>query len=112
MELRRVLAPGGWAWVYELRREASIRDLRAFARETGLPFFLVHLGYKIVSRHHALREKEFAQLLRQAAGSYAYENYENYETCETLHPGAPHFLAGRTPAGLTLRPPPIQTPRP
>ena len=106
MELRRVLAPGGRAWVYELRREASIRDLRAFARETGLPFFLVHLGYKIVSRHHALREREFAQLLRQAAGSYTYENYE------TLHPGAPHFLAGRTPAGLTLRPPPIQTPRP
>lgn len=67
-ELRRVLAPGGRAWVYELRREAAIGDLRAFARETGLPFFLVHLGYKIVSRHHALPEKEFARLLRQAAG--------------------------------------------
>ncbi len=36
-ELRRVLAPGGRAWVYELRREASLQDLRAFARETGLP---------------------------------------------------------------------------
>ena len=72
-ELRRVLAPGGRAWVYELRREASLQDLRAFARETGLPFFLVHLGYKIVSRHHALPEKEFAHLLRQAAGSSAYE---------------------------------------
>ena len=67
-ELRRVLAPGGRAWVYELRREATFRDLRAFARETGLPFFLVHLGYKIVSRHHALPESEFAHLLRQAAG--------------------------------------------
>ena len=67
-ELRRVLAPGGRAWVYELRREATLRDLRAFARETGLPFFLVHLGYKIVSRHHALPESEFAHLLRQAAG--------------------------------------------
>ena len=67
-ELRRVLAPGGRAWVYELRREATLQDLRAFARETGLPFFLVHLGYKIVSRHHALPESEFAHLLRQAAG--------------------------------------------
>jgi ubiquinone/menaquinone biosynthesis C-methylase UbiE len=67
-ELRRVLAPGGRAWVYELRREAAIGDLRAFAREAGLPFFLVHLGYKIVSRHHALPESEFAHLLRQAAG--------------------------------------------
>jgi ubiquinone/menaquinone biosynthesis C-methylase UbiE len=85
-ELRRVLAPGGRAWVYELRREASIRDLRAFARETGLPFFLVYFGYKIVSRHHALPEREFAQLLRQAAGSYAYENHENHETYETLRP--------------------------
>jgi ubiquinone/menaquinone biosynthesis C-methylase UbiE len=68
-ELRRVLAPGGRAWVYELRREASCRDLKAFARETGLPFFLVHLGYKIVSRHHAVPAPEFARLLRQAAGS-------------------------------------------
>ncbi|MDO9531873.1 MAG: class I SAM-dependent methyltransferase [Deltaproteobacteria bacterium] len=67
-ELRRVLAPGGRAWVYELRREATLQDLRAFARETGLPFFLVHLGYKIVRRHHALPESEFAHLLRQAAG--------------------------------------------
>jgi ubiquinone/menaquinone biosynthesis C-methylase UbiE len=68
-ELQRVLAPGGRAWVYELRREATLRNLRAFARETGLPFFLVHLGYKIVSRHHALPESEFVHCLRQAAGS-------------------------------------------
>jgi ubiquinone/menaquinone biosynthesis C-methylase UbiE len=67
-ELQRVLAPGGRAWVYELRREATLRDLRAFARETGLPFFLVHLGHKIVSRHHALPESEFTHLLWQAAG--------------------------------------------
>ena len=67
-ELQRVLAPGGRAWVYELRREAALSDLRAFARETGLPFFLVHLGHKSVSRHHALPESEFAHLLHQAAG--------------------------------------------
>ena len=68
-ELRRVLAPGGRAWVYELRREATIRDLRAFARETGLPFFLAYFGYKIVSRHHAVPAPKFADFLRQAAGA-------------------------------------------
>jgi ubiquinone/menaquinone biosynthesis C-methylase UbiE len=72
-ELRRVLAPGGRAWVYELRREASRRDLRAFARETGLPYALVYPGYHTVRRHHALPERELAQVLRQAAGSEAYQ---------------------------------------
>jgi ubiquinone/menaquinone biosynthesis C-methylase UbiE len=67
-ELRRVLAPGGRAWVYELRREASVLDLKTFARETGLPFLLVYLGFKIVSRHHAVPAPEFAQALKQAVG--------------------------------------------
>lgn len=68
-ELQRVLAPGGRAWVYELRREATLRDLRAFARELGLPLPFVYLGYQVVRRHHALPEKEFARLLQQAAGA-------------------------------------------
>ncbi|MHB9075406.1 MAG: class I SAM-dependent methyltransferase [Desulfobaccales bacterium] len=68
-ELRRVLAPGGQAWVYELRREASHNDLMAFARETNLQFPLVYLGFKIVSRHHAVPAPEFAQALKQAAGA-------------------------------------------
>jgi ubiquinone/menaquinone biosynthesis C-methylase UbiE len=76
-ELRRVLAPDGRAWVYELRREATPRDLRAFARETGLPYPLVYLGYQTVRWQHALPAAAFARLLRQAAGSYAYA---------TLHP--------------------------
>ena len=83
-ELRRVLAPGGRAWVYELRREASIRDLRAFARETGLPFPIVYLGYQVVRRHHALPAAAFAHLLtkiRPAAGPDAYE----YETLRPAH---------------------------
>jgi ubiquinone/menaquinone biosynthesis C-methylase UbiE len=67
-ELRRVLAPGGQAWVYELRREASLADLKAYARETHLPFPLVYLGFKLVSRHHAVPAPEFAQALKQAAG--------------------------------------------
>jgi ubiquinone/menaquinone biosynthesis C-methylase UbiE len=76
-ELRRVLAPGGRAWVYELRREASLRDLRAFARETGLPLLIVYLGYQVVRQHHALPASDFARLLRQAAGP---------EARQTLHP--------------------------
>jgi ubiquinone/menaquinone biosynthesis C-methylase UbiE len=66
-ELRRVLAPGGRAWVYELRRETSVLDLKAFARETKLPFPLVYLGFKIVSQHHAVPAPEFTQALSQAA---------------------------------------------
>lgn len=68
-ELLRVLRPGGRAWVYELRREASSHDLRAFARETGLPFPFVYLGYRTVSRHHALPAPEFAHVLEEAAGA-------------------------------------------
>ena len=74
-ELRRVLAPGGRAWVYELRREASLPDLKAFARAMNLPFLLVYLGFKIVSRHHAVPAPEFAHALRQAA-----------QDCGTLRP--------------------------
>jgi ubiquinone/menaquinone biosynthesis C-methylase UbiE len=68
-ELLRVLAPAGKAWAYELRREASFRDLKAFARETGLPLTLVYLGYNLVRAHHALPAADFARLLRQAAGA-------------------------------------------
>jgi ubiquinone/menaquinone biosynthesis C-methylase UbiE len=67
-ELRRVLQPGGRAWVYELRREASPRDLQAFARETGLPLPLVYLGFQAVKRQHALPAAELAHILKQAAG--------------------------------------------
>jgi hypothetical protein len=80
-----VLAPGGRAWVYELRRDASIRDLRAFARETGLPFLLVYLGYQTVRRHHALPAPEFAHLLRQAAGPDAYKTCGTYVTLRPAH---------------------------
>ena len=73
-ELRRVLAPGGRAWVYELRREASLQDLKAFAGETGLPFPFVFLGYHVVRQHHAPPASEFARLLRQAAGPEAHHS--------------------------------------
>jgi ubiquinone/menaquinone biosynthesis C-methylase UbiE len=70
-ELRRILTPGGQAWVYELRRKASPRDLQAFARETGLPYCLVFLGYNLVRWQHALDGSEFELFLRQAAGSHS-----------------------------------------
>jgi ubiquinone/menaquinone biosynthesis C-methylase UbiE len=68
-ELRRVLKPGGQAWVYELRREATIAHLQAFAREMKLPFPLVYLGFKVISRHHAVPAAEFDQILKQVAGA-------------------------------------------
>ena len=67
-ELVRVLKPGGRAWVYELRREATPADLRQFARAEGLPFLLVYLGFKAVSWHHSRSEAEFAAALRALAG--------------------------------------------
>jgi len=69
-EMVRVLKPGGRAWIYELRREAAAEELRQFARAERLPFPLVYLGFKAVSRHHSRRAPEFATILREAAGSH------------------------------------------
>ncbi len=70
-EMVRVLKPGGRAWIFELRREAAADELRQFARAEHLPFLPVYLGFKIVSRHHSLRQTEFAAILRQTAASQA-----------------------------------------
>jgi ubiquinone/menaquinone biosynthesis C-methylase UbiE len=67
-ELRRILTPGGQAWIYELRREASVQDLKTISRTLRLPFPLVYLVFKLVSRHHAVPYPEFAYALRQAVG--------------------------------------------
>jgi ubiquinone/menaquinone biosynthesis C-methylase UbiE len=68
-ELLRVLKPGGRAWVYELRREASLRDLQTFARETGLPSLFVYLGFQTVKWQHAWPERELALVLEAAAAA-------------------------------------------
>lgn len=69
-EMVRVLKPGGRAWIYEMRREAPANDLRQFARAERLPFPLVYLGFKAVSRHHSLKQAEFAAILQAAVGSH------------------------------------------
>ncbi len=69
-EMVRVLKPGGRAWIYELRREAAVDELRQFARAEGLPFLLVYLGFKAVSWQHSRKEAEFAAILREAIGSH------------------------------------------
>jgi ubiquinone/menaquinone biosynthesis C-methylase UbiE len=68
-EVQRILRSGGQAWIYELRREAALRDVQAFARNLKLPLPLVYLGFKIVSRHHAVPAPELAHVLRQAVGA-------------------------------------------
>jgi ubiquinone/menaquinone biosynthesis C-methylase UbiE len=63
-ELRRILTPGGRAWIYELKQETGAKELRAFSREEGLPFPLVYLGFKSVSWGHSLRAGDLAAALR------------------------------------------------
>ena len=65
-ELRRILKPGGRAWIYEMKRETGAGELRAFAREEGLPFPLVYLGFKSVSWGHSLGARDLAEALSQA----------------------------------------------
>lgn len=68
-EIFRVLKPGGRAWLYEMNREASIRELRSFAAQEKLFFPLVVLVFRVLSRRHALRAGDFAHLFREAGVS-------------------------------------------
>ncbi len=68
-EILRVLKPRGRAWIYELNREATRRDLRQFAREERLPYPLVYLGYRLVSWHHALGAAAFRPILGRLPGA-------------------------------------------
>jgi len=65
-EMVRVLKPDGRAWIYEMNREASRRQLQAFAREECLPFLLVLLGFRSLAWNHALRAADFATVFEQA----------------------------------------------
>lgn len=65
-EMVRVLKPGGAAWIYEMNRDATPSQLRAFAREERLPYFLVYLGFRSLAWNHALRARDFAAVFEQA----------------------------------------------
>lgn len=65
-QIHRVLKPGGRAWIYEMNREAPAAHLRRFAQEERFPFLLVYAGFKLLSRHHALRRQEFQDILAEA----------------------------------------------
>jgi|GEM_PF-2420702 ubiquinone/menaquinone biosynthesis C-methylase UbiE len=65
-ELRRLLKPGGRAWIYEMKRETGARALRAFSREEGLPFPLVYLSFKSASWGHSLGARDLTAALGQA----------------------------------------------
>ncbi|MGQ9919917.1 MAG: class I SAM-dependent methyltransferase [Desulfobacca sp.] len=65
-EMRRIVKPGGRIYIYEMKREASLEQLRALAQEEALPFFLVAAGFKLLSGQHALRAADFAASFAQA----------------------------------------------
>lgn len=65
-EMRRVVKPGGAIWLYEMNREASLGQLRSLAQEEVLPFFLVAVGFRLLSWNHALRAADFSLSLSQA----------------------------------------------
>lgn len=67
-EMWRIVKPGGRVWIYELRREVPVSDMKAFAREEKLPFVLVYLGFQATSRFHALAAGDFNGILPEAAG--------------------------------------------
>ncbi len=68
-EIWRTLRPGGRAWIYEMKQETTAADLRVFAREERLPFLLLYLGFKAISRGHAIWAEDFARDLEQAGRS-------------------------------------------
>lgn len=65
-EAARVLRPGGRGYLYEMKREARWPDSRAFAREAGLPAWLVHPLIKALSPQHAVSLREFEDILARA----------------------------------------------
>lgn len=66
VEIVRVLKPQGRAWIYELNRDASLRDITNYAREEKLPPLLVYLVFNFVRWHSALKEVDFAQVFHRA----------------------------------------------
>lgn len=92
-EMARILRPGGQGYLYELRREAGWADSRAFAREAGLPPWLVHLIIKALSPQHALDRAELHDILSRAglrrfALEVVHQLFWRLEFLPPLPPGA------------------------
>jgi len=68
-EIIRVLKPGGRAWLYEMNRDASVRELRSFAAQENLFFPLLFLVFRVLAWGHALGAGDFTNLFKEAGVS-------------------------------------------
>ncbi|MDP3181485.1 MAG: hypothetical protein Q8M54_01555 [Desulfobaccales bacterium] len=66
VEIVRVLKTQGRAWIYELNRDASLRDIKNYAREEKLPSLPVYLVFNFGRWPSALKEVNFAQVFHPA----------------------------------------------
>ncbi len=70
-EVYRVLKAGKEAWIYDLVRDASSRDLNSFLTEVGLPRFPWTLAFRL----HGLRRKEWLEDISKFADQSRFEEY-------------------------------------
>ncbi len=68
-EILRVLKPNAKAWIYELNPDASLVDLRCFARNLKLPYLLVYPVYRATTWHSALGVADFTAIMKASAVS-------------------------------------------
>ncbi len=90
-EMRRIVKPGGQAWIYEMNREAVWQHWQGLAREEHLPTLFVAAGFKLLSWNHALRS---AEILLERLHRPDYRD-GNYSRCIT-YSGEPSFRLVKT----------------
>ncbi|RJR42963.1 MAG: class I SAM-dependent methyltransferase [Deltaproteobacteria bacterium] len=64
-EILRVLKPGGRAWLYEMNRDATVRQLRGFAAQENLFFPLLFPVFRVLAWGHALGAGDFTRLFKE-----------------------------------------------
>ncbi len=62
----RVLKTQGRAWIYDLSRDASLGDIKNYAREEQLPSLPVNLVFNFGRWPRAWKEVDFAQVFHPA----------------------------------------------